>query len=108
MTLIAYGSCQEKLRGKKRLGTHILTVKLINNGKKSYQEMPQSQITCQAMAPRAGTNKDTHIKARLQSGLQIRVRIGNYFLYFSPKTYVVGTQKNRLNDSFEYPKTCLN
>ena len=27
-----------------------------------------------------------------------QVRIGNYFLYFSAKTYVVDTQKNRLNE----------
>ena len=36
---------------------------------------------------------------------QIRVCNENYFSYFSTKTYVVGTQKNRLNDgSFEHPK----
>ena len=35
------------------------------------------------------------------SGLQISVCIENYFLYFSSKTYVVGTQKNRLK---EHPK----
>ena len=30
----------------------------------------------------------------------------NYLLYFSSKTYVVGTQENRLNEtcSFEHPK----
>ena len=28
--------------------------------------------------------------------------------YFSTKTYVVGTQKNRLNESFEHPKNMLN
>ena len=34
--------------------------------------------------------------------------IQNYFSYFSTKTYVVGTQKNRLDEtvlcSFEHPK----
>ena len=40
------------------------------------------------------------------SGLQIRARIGNLFLYFSTKTYVVGTQENSHNetDLFEHPK----
>ena len=33
------------------------------------------------------------------SGLQIRVHIGKLFLYFLFKTYVVGTQKNRLNET---------
>ena len=33
------------------------------------------------------------------SGFQTRVRIGKLFLYFSCKTYVVGTQKNRLNET---------
>ena len=31
-------------------------------------------------------------------GLQIRVRIGNLFSLFLIQTYVVGTQKNRLNE----------
>ena len=33
------------------------------------------------------------------AGLQIRVRIGKLFRYFLSKTYVVGTQKNRLNET---------
>ena len=43
-------------------------------------------------------------------GLQIRVRIGKSFLYFSSKTYVEGTQKNRLNETvlLSTPNTCLN
>ena len=32
-------------------------------------------------------------------GLQIRVCIGKLFSFFSSKTYVVGTQKNRLNET---------
>ena len=34
----------------------------------------------------------------------------NYFLYFSSKTYVVGTQKNRLNETvlLSTQNTCLN
>ena len=41
---------------------------------------------------------------------QIRVRIGKLFLYFSSKTYVVGTQKNRLNETvlLSTQNTCLN
>ena len=40
-------------------------------------------------------NISTHM-----SGLQIRLLIRKkYFLYFSSKTYVVGTQKNRLNET---------
>ena len=31
--------------------------------------------------------------------LQIRVCTGKLFSYFSPETYVVGTQKNRLNET---------
>ena len=44
------------------------------------------------------------------SGLQIRVHIGNYFLNFSSETYVVGTQKNRLNETvlLSTQNTCLN
>ena len=34
-----------------------------------------------------------------QTGLQIIVCIGELFLYFSSKTYVVGTQKNHLNET---------
>ena len=34
------------------------------------------------------------------SGPQIRVRNEKSFSYFSTKTYVVGTQKNRLNEFF--------
>ena len=33
------------------------------------------------------------------SDVQIRARTGKYFSYFSSKTYVVGTQKNRLNET---------
>ena len=46
----------------------------------------------------------------LNSGLQIRVRFGKSFLYFSSKTYVVGTQKNRLNETvlLSTQNTCLN
>ena len=36
--------------------------------------------------------------ADLLSGLQIEWELENYFLYFSSKIYVVGTQKNRLNE----------
>ena len=32
--------------------------------------------------------------------LVIRVRTKKIFFYFSTKTYVVGTQKNRLNEMF--------
>ena len=33
----------------------------------------------------------------------------NCFSYFSTKTYVVGTQKNRLDETvFEHPNTCFN
>ena len=38
----------------------------------------------------------------LKAGLQIRVCIGKLFSLSSSKTYLVGNQKNRLND------TCLN
>ena len=46
----------------------------------------------------------------IQSGPQIRVRTGKYFSYFSTKTYVVGTQKNRLNETIllSTQNTCLN
>ena len=33
------------------------------------------------------------------TGLQIGVRTGKLFFFFSTKTYVVGTQKNRLNET---------
>ena len=33
------------------------------------------------------------------SGLKLRVRTIKYFSYFKTKTYVVGTQKNRLNET---------
>ena len=39
------------------------------------------------------------IMAYRTTGLQIRVRIGKLFLYFSSRTYVVGTRKNRLNET---------
>ena len=41
--------------------------------------------------------------------LQIRVRRENYFLYFSNKTDVMGTQKNRLNEMvlLSTQNTCL-
>ena len=44
------------------------------------------------------------------SGLQVRERSGKLFFYFSTKTYVVGTQKNRLNEAvlLSTQKTCLN
>ena len=35
----------------------------------------------------------------LLSGFQIRVCIEKLFFLFSSKTYVVGTQKNRLNET---------
>ena len=35
----------------------------------------------------------------LLSGLQIRMCIEKLYFYFSSKTYVVGTQKNRLNET---------
>ena len=41
---------------------------------------------------------------------QGQVFSGNYFLYFSAKTYVVGTQKNHLNETvlLSTQNTCLN
>ena len=55
------------------------------------------------------TNKQTKAIQHYQ-GLQIRVCIEKYFLYFSSKTYVVGTQKNRLNETVLLitQNTCLN
>ena len=46
----------------------------------------------------------------IYSGLQIRVCIGKLFSLFSSKTYVVGTQKNRLNETvlLSTQNTCLN
>ena len=43
-------------------------------------------------------------------GLQIRLRNLNYFSYFSTKTYDVGTQKNRLNETvlLSTQNICLN
>ena len=45
-----------------------------------------------------------------ETGPQIRVRNGYLFSYFSTKTYVVGTQKNRLNEAvlLSTQNTCLN
>ena len=43
--------------------------------------------------------------------LKLQVAIfENYFSYFSTKTYVVGTQKNRLNETvlLSTQNTCLN
>ena len=42
------------------------------------------------------------------AGLQIRLE--NYFLQFSPKTYVMGTPNNRLNETalLSTQNTCLN
>ena len=45
-----------------------------------------------------------------RSGLQIRVCIGKlFFFYFSSQTYVVGIQKNRLNETvlLSIQNTCL-
>ena len=46
----------------------------------------------------------------VRPGLQIRVGTGKLFSYFSTKTYVVGTQKNRLNETvlLSTQNTCLN
>ena len=46
----------------------------------------------------------------ISSGLQIRMHNENYFPYFSTKTYVVGTQKNRLNETvlLSTQNICLN
>ena len=46
---------------------------------------------------------------RLISGLQIIVCTGKLFSYFSTKTYVVGTQKNRLDETvlLSTQNTCL-
>ena len=40
----------------------------------------------------------------------INANLENYFLYFSFKTYVVGTQKNRLNETvlLRAQNRCLN
>ena len=45
------------------------------------------------------------------SRLGIKIRVGKYeFIYFSTKTYVVGTQKNRLNETvlLSSHNICLN
>ena len=46
----------------------------------------------------------------LASGLQIRERNKKLFSYFSTKTYVVGTKKNRLNEKvlLDTHNICLN
>ena len=47
---------------------------------------------------------------KMDSGLQIRVRIGKLFPLFFIQTCVVGTQKNRLNETvlLSTQNTCLN
>ena len=53
----------------------------------------------------------SHVLAHVRtSGFQIKSVIANYFSYFSTKTYVVGTQKNRLNETviLSTDNTCLN
>ena len=44
------------------------------------------------------------------TGLQLRVRTKKLFYYFSTKTYVVDTQKNRLNETviLSAQNICLN
>ena len=46
----------------------------------------------------------------LLTGPQIRVLTINYFSYVSTKTYVVGTHKNRLDETFllSTQNSCLN
>ena len=46
----------------------------------------------------------------MRAGSQIKVRILNLFSYFSTDTYVVGTQKNRLDETvlLSTHNTCLN
>ena len=48
--------------------------------------------------------------AIILSGPQIRVRNWKLFSYFSTKTYVVGTRKNRLDETvlLSTQNTCLN
>ena len=36
----------------------------------------------------------------IRTGLLLRERIEKWLSYFSTKTYIVGTQKNRLNETF--------
>ena len=50
------------------------------------------------------------LEISIYTSLQIRMRIGKLFLYFSSKTYVEGTQKNRLNETvlLSTQNTCLN
>ena len=45
-----------------------------------------------------------------EAGPQIRVRNWIFFSYFSTETYVVGTQKNSLNETvlLSTQNTCLN
>ena len=57
------------------------------NPKRSFPSVPLSKL-------------GSHFtKVCHSSGPQIRLRSRNYFSYFSSKTYVVGTQKNCLNET---------
>ena len=52
-----------------------------------------------------------HLKFVCQiTGPQLRVRTGKIIYYFSTKTYVLGTQKNRLIETvlLSTQNTCLN
>ena len=40
-----------------------------------------------------------NMETKIETGLTIRVRNGKLFSLFLSKTYVVGTQKNRLNET---------
>ena len=56
------------------------------------------------------SNQCVLIRVSSSSGLQIRVRTGKLFSHFSTKTYVVGTQKNRLIETvlLSTQNTCFN
>ena len=57
---------------------------------------PPPLLSCLIFGP---TYLQDYLDGYGKPGLKLRVRIEKYFSCFSNKTYVVGTQKNRLNET---------
>ena len=79
----------------------IIIWKSIYNSKSRRMAKPTSDrcVYYRHLSAWSSTHSDQDLCNALISGLQIREHNRKLFSYFSTKTYVVGTQKNRLDET---------
>ena len=72
-------------------------VSLVYPSRRKKSDRPQDRHSARAQGQ--SSSRYAQVSQKVQAGLSLRVCTRKIIFYFSTKTYVVGTQKNRLNET---------